>query len=367
MELSFEKDELLFSLQVVQGVASERNTLPILQNVLIRAENGKIEFSATDLEVGIRVVVIGTIKEEGSITVSAKKFTDLVRELPSKPIELATTANDRVELTCGEGVYKMIGLSDEDFPEIPSVDGESIIIDGNILNSVIHKTEFAASRDEVRYLLNSLYFNILEDKTEIVATDGTKQLALTHCDPLNTPDESSGFIVPLKAVREIERTFAESGEVKIALAKNQLLLANDNTTLTTRLVEGEYANYQGVIPESSEGRAVVTKELLLRATRRVALLSNPKNYLICLEIDPERITISANSPELGEARESVEVESSTGSVRIGVDARVLTGVIEHIETDSLIIEFSGEFTQFAVKPQSDDTHTCIIMPMRLES
>lgn len=367
MQLAFEKDELLHSLQVVQGVASERNTLPILSNVLVRAENGAIEFSATDLEVGIKVTVIGVINEEGSITVSAKKFTDLVRELPDKTIELATTANDRVELTCGDGVYKIIGLSDEDFPQLPSVDGEAITIDGATLNSVIQRTEFAASRDEVRYLLNSLYFNIQEDKTEIVATDGTKQLALTHCDPLKTAEDVTGFIVPLKAVREIERTFVDSPEVKISLAKNQLLLANDNTTLTTRLVEGEYANYQGVIPESSEGRAVVAKALLLPATKRVALLSNPKNNLICLEIDTEQIRVSSKSPELGEALETLPVESSTGSVRIGVDAKVLTEVVSHIETETLIIEFSGEFTQFAVKPMGDDDHTCVIMPMRLES
>lgn len=366
MELNFEKDEFLHSLQIVQNVASGRNTLPILSNVLIRAENGNIELATTNLEVGIRMKVVGDIKEEGSITVSAKKLTDIVRELPeNKPIELVTTANDRIELTCGTGFYKIIGLSEEEFPELPSADGEDIAIDGETLSSVIHKTEFAASREEFRYTMHGLYFNLLEDRTEVVATDAIRHLALAHCAPLKASGDHNGFIVPLKAVKEIERVFAESAEVKISLLKNQLLFSDENATLTTRLVEGGYPQYQSVIPETS-GRAVVSKDGILRAARRVSLLSNPKNFSICLEIDPEQVQISAKTPELGEAIETLPVESGTGSVRIGVDARVLIEVLAHIETTSLILEFESELTQFIVRPQGDDGHICVIMPMRLD-
>ncbi len=367
MELAFEKDELLHALQMVQGVASGRNTLPILSNVLIRAQDGNIELAATDLEVGIKIKVVGTIKEEGATTVSAKKFVDIVRELPDKTINIVATANDRVELTCGDGIYKIIGLSDEDFPELPSAEGEGVTIDGETLCAIINKTEFAASREEFRYYLNGLYFNLLEDRTEVVATDAIRHLALAHCAALKTPEDVAGFIVPLKAVREIERTFVDSADVKILLLKNQILFSNENATLTTRLVEGDYPPYQSIIPESPEGRSVVPKEAFLRATRRVALLSDPKNFSICLEIDPEQIRISAQTPELGEAYETIAVESGTGSVRIGFDARVLTEILTHIETESLILEFSGEASQVSVKPVGDDGHICIIMPMRLDT
>ncbi len=366
MELAFEKDEFLYALQMVQGVAGGRNTLPILSNVLIRAQDGNIECAATDLEIGIRIKVVGIIKEEGSITVSAKKIADIVRELPDKTIELVTTANHRVELTCGDGVYKIIGLSDEDFPELPTADREGVAIGGETLCSVIYKTEFAASTEDIRYTMNGLYFNLLEDKTEVVATDGSKQLALAHCAPLKTSEDVDGFIIPLKAVKEIARIFADSPEVKISLLKNQLLLSDDNTAFTTRLVEGDYAPYQKLFRDSSEGRTVVTKETILRATRRVALLSDPKNFLICLEIDAEGIRVSAKTPELGEAYETLPVESGTGEVRIGLDARVLTDVLTHIETESLIFEFAGEIIPLIVKPVGDDTHLCFIMPMRLE-
>jgi DNA polymerase-3 subunit beta len=366
MELTFERDDLLYALQVLQGVASGRNTLPILSNVLIHAEGDTIECIATDLEIGIRMKVEGTITEGGGITVSAKKLGDIVKELPSdKPVNLATTANDRVEITCGDGVYKIIGMSDEEFPQLPSVEGNAVGIGGETLRNVLQKTEFAASTEEVRYFLNGLYFNFLEDRTEVVATDG-KRLALAHCEPLNTPGEANGFIVPLKAVREIERTFAESGEVNISIFENQILFTDGDATLTTRLVDGEYPNYQKIIPESSEGRTVVSKEQILRATRRVAVLSNPKNYSICLEIDTEQIRVSAKTPELGEAYETLPVESSTGNVRIGFDARLLTDALAHIETESLSIEFSGELNPVLIKPVGTEDYISLIMPMRLE-
>jgi DNA polymerase-3 subunit beta len=321
---------------------------------------------ATDLEVGIRMTVEGRITEEGAITVSAKKLGDIVKELPAdKPVHLATTANDRVEITCGDGVYKIIGLPDEEFPQLPSVEGEALKIGGETLRDVLQKTEFAASTEEVRYFLNGLYFNFLEQGTEVVATDG-KRLALARCEPLTAPGEANGFIVPLKAVREIARTFADAGEISISVFENQILFTDGNATLTTRLVEGDYPKYEKIIPESTEGRAVVSKEGILSATRRVALLSNPKNYSICLEIDLEQVQVSAKTPELGEAHETLPVESSTGSVRIGFDARLLIEALSHIETESLSLEFSGELNAVLVRPVGDDNYVSLIMPMRLD-
>ncbi len=366
MELSFEKDELLENLQTVQGVAGGRNTLPILANVLIRAQDGRIECAATDLEVGIKVKIDGTITETGEITVSAKKFVDLVRELPDKPIKLVTTAGDSIELTCGEGTYKIVGLSSEEFPQIPAASGEGITIDGEMLNAVIRKTVFAASTEEVQFLLNSLYFNLLDDKTEVVATD-RNYLALAHCASLQIPEDVAGFILPLKAVKTIQRAFANSEKVGIFLQNNQLLLSDENVTLMARLIEGSYPEYQTIIPDATESRTVVSKAAILQAARRVALLSNPKNYAICLEIDTERIHLSASTPELGEARETIAVESSTGSVRIGLDTRMLIDVISHIETSTLVLEFSNEASPIIVKPEGDDGHLCIISPMRLDA
>ena len=367
MELTFEKDDLLYSLQVLQGVASGRTTLPILSNVLIQAADGKIECIATDLEVGIKIKVEGVIQEDGGITVSAKKLSDIVKELPeNKTIHLVTTANDRVEITCGDGVYKIIGLPDEEFPQLPSVDGDSLTIDGETLRDMLHKTEFAAATEDVRYFLNGLYFNFLPDRMEVVATD-MRWLALARYEPITPSENVKGFIVPLKAVKEIARTFAESDKVQVSVFENQILFDDENSTLTTRLVEGDYPPYQKIIPESTEGRVVVSKEQILHATRRVALLSNPKNYAIALEINTEQVQMSSKTPELGEAYEPIPVESGTGRIRIGIDARLLIGTLGHIETESIAIEFRSEVEPVVFKPVSKENHICLVMPMRLES
>ena len=367
MELTFERDDLLYSLQVLQGVASGRSTLPILSNVLIQAADGRIECVATDLEVGIKIKVEGTIQEDGAITVSARKLADIVKELPGdKKIHLATTANDRVEITCGDGVYKIIGLPDEEFPQLPSVEGESLTIDGELLRAVLRKTEFAASTEDVRYFLNGLYFNFLTERTEVVATD-SRWLALAYCDAFNAPGNVDGFILPLKAVKEIARTFADASAVTVSVFENQILFADENATLTTRLVEGDYPKYDKLIPESTTGRAVVFKDNILHAARRVALLSNPKNHSISLEIETEQITIFSKTPELGEAHETVSLQSCTANARIAIDARLLIDILAHIETESVAIEFTGEFSPVLIRPIGDETHLCLVMPMRLES
>lgn len=361
MELTFERDNLLPALQLLQSITSEQNALPTLSNVLIRAEADTI-----DLEVSIRMKVEGTLKTEGTITVPAKELMDTLKELPTdKPIDLVTTADDSVEITCGEGVYKIIGKPDEAFPQMPFVERETFSLGGEMLRDAIQKTAYAASTEDVRRFLNSLYFNFLEDRTEIVATDG-KRLTIACYEPVDLQGETNGLIVPLKAIREIPKTFSESVEVDIAVFENQIRFTDGNATLTTQLVDTEYPNYQKIIPKSHEGKAVVSRAQILCVAQRMAQLANPKNYAICLEIDTERIRVSAKTPKLEEAYEIVPVASGTGSVRIGFDARLLIDTLAHIETESVSIEFSQELNPVLINPVDDDRHISLIMPLLLE-
>ena len=186
MKLTFERDDLLSSLQMLESVATRQDTAPILSNVLIQAEDSTIECMATDSEMGIRMKVDGTIKEAGSILVSAKKLIDTVKAWPAdQPIDLATTKDDHIEITCGDSIRKIVGFPDKAFPEFPLVDTAAFAIDGEVLRSVLHKTTFAAPTEKIRHFLNGVYFNLLEDRTEVVATDMI-QLALTRANRLNS-------------------------------------------------------------------------------------------------------------------------------------------------------------------------------------
>jgi DNA polymerase-3 subunit beta len=335
--------------------------------VLIRAANGQIEIAATDLEVGIQIVVPGSIVEEGAITVSARKLSEIVRELPVGEIRLTTTANDRVELVCGDGVYKIIGLPDDEFPELPSIRGEFFTIDGELLRSMIFRTEFSAATEEARYFLNGLYLLLSADETQIVATDG-RRLAIASNEALApAPEEPVGVIIPLKAVREITKTFGESAEVRISLLENQVIFADDDATLTSRLVEGEYPKYQQIIPRDNDLHLTLNRDKLSGALRRVALLSNPKTYSIRLDIQGEQVRISARTPELGEAYETVEIVGGSGDIQIAFDARFLTEAVRHIETNEILLELKDSLSAAVLKPVGKDDHLCLIMPMRPES
>ena len=368
MKLTFQKDDLLYPLQMLRGVASEQDTSPMPSNVLIRAKGNTVECMVTDMEIGIRRKVEGTVREEGTITVSAEKLGDIVEGWPTeKPIDMATTTDGRVEITCGNDLYKIIELADEEFPQFPSIDEGALAIDGKTLRSVLHKTEFAASTEKARRtFLNGLYFNLFEDRTEVVGCDG-KQLAVAYCEPFGLSEDTDGFIVPLKAVKEIGRTFADSSEVRISRVANQILFADARATLTAQLVDAEYPKYEKIIPESPKMHAVVQKEPILHATRQISLVSDPKTFKICLEIDEQQIRVSAETPETDEAYETLAVESSTGSIRIGLDARLLIETLMHIGTESLVLEFSGELDPVIVKPIDEEGHICLIMPMLLKS
>ena len=368
MKLTFQRDALLYSLQVLQGVASGQDTSPMPSNVLIRAKGNTIECMATDMEIGIRRKVEGTVREEGTITVSAEKLGDIVEGWPvEKPIDLATTADGRVEITSGNDLYKIVELADEEFPQLPSIDEGALAIDGKTLRSVLHKTEFAASTEKVRQtFLNGLYFNFFEDRTEVVGCDG-KQLAIAHCEPLRLSEDNDGFIVPLKAIKEIERTFADSPEVRISRVENQILFADARATLTARLVDAEYPKYEKLFPESFQVRTVVKKESILHATLQMSAFSDPKCPGVCLEIDEQQIRISPRDPQPDERHETLAVESSTGSIRIGFDARLLIEALMHIGTESLVLEFSGELDPVIVKPIDEEGHICLIMPLLLKS
>lgn len=361
MELTFERDNLLRALQGLKNVTIGQNAVPILSNVIIRTEE-----DAIDLEVSVKMKVEGTVKAEGVLTVPAQKLIDTLKTLPADtPIDLVTTTNDTAEIRCGEGIYKITAMSDEAVSQPLADEGETFAMRGEMLRDAVRKTQFAVSTENTRPFLNGVYFNFLEDRTEIAATDG-KRLALAYYDPIKQKRKTHGFIVPLKAVREIPKTFPESVEVDISVSGNQIRFTDGNATLTTELVEREYPNYQRIIPKDHEGKTIVSTAQLLRVTQHIGQLSNSEEHRIRLEIDTERIRVSTKTSESEEAHETVPVESGTGCVTIGFDARLLTDALTHIETESVSIEFSRELNPVLIKPMDDDRYISLVMPMLLE-
>jgi len=380
MELTFEKDDLLRAVQVLQGVAGSRNTLPILSNILVNAQawteqserHEQIEMSATDLEVGIRIRVNGTIVEPGSITIPARKIAEIIRELPPSVVKIITTANDRVEIECERGVYTIIGLASDEFPLMMSMPDEFFTVNAETFKTMIVKTAFAASTEETRYYLNGVFLHLTQENSRIVATDG-RRLALAQSPAVESITEEIGVIVPIKAVGEIRRTFAEAGELKISISENQIIFSDDVSTLTSRLVEGEFPDYNRIIPKDNDINISLDTQQLLAVVRRVSLLANPKTLLIRLETQDGMMKVSATNPDFGEAHEEMEIKSGDGNIVIAFSAQFALDVLTHLDSEEVLLNLKDPLSAVLLKPVSPDkdganneNYLYLIMPMRLD-
>ncbi len=377
MELTFEREDLWEAIQIAGNVAASRNTLPILSNVLIRAVDDRIQLAATDLEVGVKATVRGEIVEAGSITVPAKKLGDIVRELPSTTnsgestkVKLTTLANDRVEINCESARFRIVGLTDEEFPSLPEIGDDFLVVNSSILRHMIQKTSFAVSTEETRHFLNGVYLCINSESIKMVATDG-RRLAVTTQHQPNSVEKEIGVIIPTKAVNNILRTFTADEDVKIALLENQIAFATEDITLISRLIEGEYPDYEAVMAPAmnNEINMVARTEQLLAVIRRVSLLANPKTPSVKMEAKETELSVSASTPELGEAQEQMEVKNSGGSVEIAFNARFVMDVLRNIESDEVLLKLRDSLSPVLVMPQEEDqdqqSYMCVIMPMRV--
>jgi len=374
MELVFDKEKLWITMQMVGNVAASRNTLPILSNVLVKTVGDQIHLAATDLEVGIKCVVSGEIVNPGSITIPAKKLVDIVRELPSttdsgnepSKVKIATLANDRVEIDCERAKFRIVGLPDEEFPPLPELGDAFLTINSGTLCQMIQRTIFAASTEETRHFLNGVYFSVNSDTLKMVATDG-KRLAIASHQLEESVKEKIGIIIPIKTVNNILRTFAGDEPVRIALLENQVLFSTQDITLISRLIEGEYPDYEAVINPVLKNDITLTANTghLLSVVRRVSLLANPKTPSIKIESNNGELSVSASTPELGEAQEQMQVKIEGGKVEIAFNAKYVMDVLRNIQTDESILKFRDSLSPVLISPSEGNDYMCVIMPMRL--
>lgn len=366
MELTFEKDDLLKAVQVLQGVAGSRNTLPILSNILVNAQNEQVEMSATDLEVGIKIQVNGTIVQPGSITIPARKIAEIIRELPPSSVKLVEAANDRVEIECERGIFTIVGLSPEDFPPMMSEadSDKSFTVNAKSLSTMMAKTAFAASTEETRYNLNGIFLHLTPQVSRIVATDG-RRLALANDDAVESINEEIGVIIPLKAVGEIRKTFADSESLKISISENQILCSDGKATLTSRLVEGDFPDYDKIIPKDNDMNIHLDTQQFLAVVRRVSLLA-PKTLLIKFETQDGIMKVSATNPDFGEAVEEMEIKSGDGNISIAFSAKFVMDVLTHIDSEEVILNLKDPLSPAILKPADNENYLYLIMPMRLD-
>jgi DNA polymerase III subunit beta len=377
MELAIDRVVLLNSLSMLQGIVERRNTVPILGHVLIEPGEDRLRLCATDLEVGIRTEIAANTLQPAPLTLSARKLFEIVRETEAEKVTIKALDGDWFELRCGRARFKMMGLDPRSFPAMPSPDGagdeRARAIKGDLklpaaeMASMIDKTIFAVSPDEARYNLSGVYVVAPEaGAVRMVATDGHR-LSLIDRQVAGF-SMTSGVIIPRKGLAELRKLLEHAGENEAQLVIDAQLawLRRGTTELSMRLVEGEFPDYKGVIPNQSRYEIHIGRDTLLNAMRRAAIFSNERYHGVKLAFADGTLTVSSTSPELGEASETLDVAFNGPEFSIGFNAQYIQQVLNVIPTDSeAILGLSDEVTAGVITTPSDSEFQYVVMPMRL--
>jgi DNA polymerase-3 subunit beta len=368
MNLTISKEKIINGLQAVQNVVSTRTTLPILSNVLLRAEGDRLEFTATDLDVTISCGVEAKVKKPGASTVPVKKLFGIVRELNSAEIDLQVDEKNACSIQAGASYYKINGLAAEEFPPMQQFkEDKKVVLPQGTVKSMMKKTSFAISTDESRYVLNGIFISLKDHKMTMVATDG-RRLALVD-EEVDVAATSHGeFIVPAKAVNELNRLLADKGEIEIRYAENQasFLLKDEkgeSILIVTKLIEGNYPNYRQVIPGEMKERVTIVREEFLHALRRAEIMTSEKANSVKLSFGKNKLEITANSPEVGEAKETLAVNYKGVDMAIAFNPKYVIDPLNALQNDEIFVELIDELSPGVIKINGPFLY--VVMPMRL--
>ena len=365
MKFSVTKEKLLECLQQVQNVVSTRTTLPILSNVLLQTKGREVRLTTTDLDVGVRGSFEANIEKEGATTLPARRLFTIIRELPSSEIQFDVDSKNAASIRSGQSFFKILGLPEEEFPPLPKFDDSKVVtIRQKDLRDGLRKTSYAISTDETRYVLNGVLFSFKDNKLTLVATDG-RRLAMLDIDLEFPRSHEADIIVPTKAVTELQRLLTDDGDVRVSVGGSQIAFDLNNSLLVSKLIEGNYPNYRQVIPGEMKERVTLERETFLNSLRRVSLLASDKSNSIKLNFSKNNIDITANTPEVGEAKESLPVAYKGREFSIAFNPEFLMAPLRNLAEDEIFLDLIDEMSPGVIKIQSPFLY--VLMPMRISS
>jgi len=356
------KDKILDGLQRVQNVVSTRTTLPILSNVLVQAGNNGLSLTTTDLDVAVRCSVEAEVSKAGGTTLPARRVFAILREVAAADIEIEVDDKNTASIHAGSSFYKIMGLPEEEFPRFPQAEGKSLKIEQVALRDMLKKTAYAASTDETRYVLNGVFMSFKADKLTVVATDG-RRMALVERDMEVPKGAEAELILPTKVVTELLRLLSDKGDATLSVGENQIIICFDGTTLCSKLIEGTYPNFRQVIPTEAKERIPLEREVLLSALHRASILASEKQQSIKLNFAKNTLTITATSPEVGEAKETMAINYKGKEINIGFNPQYMMDPLRNLDADEVFIELTDELSPGVIKV--NEPFLYVLMPMRL--
>jgi DNA polymerase III subunit beta len=372
VKLSVMQENLARGLSVVSRAVSTRSTLPVLANVLLKTEDAGLKLTATNLEIGITYWVPGKIESDGATTVPARLLTDLVSTLPAGDrVDLDLQAGDTLHIKCGRFETHVKGIDADEVPAIGAA-GErpTTRVAQNVLRRALAETTFAAASDEARPILTGVLARFEGDQLTLAAADNYR-IAVKTIPILDAVPETS-VVIPARALNELSRVLADVDdpvEILLASGKNQILFHLDGIDLVSRLIDGQFPNYQQVVPTSHTTRAVLDREELLRAVRPAALIAHESANIVKLQVSADGepgITVSANA-EVGDHVGQVEADVDGDGTTIAFNARYLADVLTNVSADQFGLELNGPLSPGVFKPVGDERYVHVVMPVRTTS
>lgn len=368
MNFTIHRNPLLEALQKVQSVVEKRNTIQILGNILCVAKGQELSLCATDLEVGIKVTLPVEIQQEGKITLSAKHFLDIVKELPDKPLNITRKDNSWVEIVCGKSRFNVVSLSADEYPSLPSFEDKSYF-DARVesLSEMIDRTQFAVSTDATRYHLNGVFFEHLENGVmRMTATDGHRLSFVDSEVFMKMPELKRGIIIPKKGLSELRKLIGEGGStVGLAFERGYIFARINGSFLFIRLIDGEYPDYRLVIPKATDRLVRMERDTFSSALKRVSLLAHEKSRGVKLSLQNGQLMISSSNPDMGEAREEIDVEYTGEAMDIGFNSKYLLECLGVMSAEKLEFHFKDRLSPGILRGVGSLNHTYVIMPMRI--
>jgi DNA polymerase III subunit beta len=370
MEFTVRKFDLLQELVLIQGVVERKTTIPILANVLVKAEGGELGIAATDLEIGLKSVCVSKTTVPGIVTLPAKRLYEIVRALPDKEIKFKRGEANWVTVTCGSSRFRIAGLPQEDFPtlaEPKSVVGQ---IPADVLAKLITRTIFAISTEDSKYTLSGALLLLKPGSITMVATDGHRLAHIEKAEPLEDVTEEIKVLIPRKAMSELVRMISETADVeRIGFARddNHLFFDMGKRLLISRVLTGQFPNYEAVLPRNNDKIVTVNREEITAAVKRVAILSDERSRTIRLSLANGSMELTASHSDLGEAHETLAVDYEKDDLQVGFNYQYLLDFLTTADDADVSFEFkdSESAAQLRTQPPSEYNYRYVVMPMRI--
>jgi len=353
-------------LQFLQGIAEKKKTIPILSNILLRAEAEFLNLAATDLEVSLTAGCEARVEEAGGITVSAKKLFEVVRSLAGEEISFSLQEGSWLEITCGNSFFRLVGLAPDDFPDVPQNDfSQAEKIDHDLFKKLISRTIFAVTQEDARYALNGALLEMDSKAVRMIATDAHRLAMVEEASSSNAEVKA---IVPKKTLTEL-RNLGNGEEMMFAQDEHHLFFKIGHRVLATRVIEGQFPSYEKVIPADNPLEIVFDKEPMAGAIRRVSLLASERSRAVRFKFTAGEATISSSNPELGEAVETVAVQYEGDELEVSFNAQYILDFLSAVEGEEVVFRLKDPASQGLLEPREPSNETSrykyVIMPMRM--